>query len=76
MKELRPICNEKEYAEVLAEISTLIDKDLEKDAKDSGRFELLVGLVEAYEAIHYPINPLSPIDQLNPKIDILWDRQL
>ena len=71
MQELRPICNEQEYVEVLAEISVLIDKDLESDAKDSGRFELLVGLVEAYEAMHYPINPSSPIDQSNTKIDIL-----
>ena len=47
-----------------------IDKDFEKDAKDSGRFEILVGLVEAYEAMHYPINLLSPIDQSIPKIDI------
>ena len=71
MKELKPICNEKEYAAVLAEISTLIDQDLEKDVKDSGRFELLVGLVGTYEAIHYPINLSSPVDQSHTKIDIL-----
>ena len=62
MKELRPICSEKEYAELLAEISVLIDEDLEKDAKDSDRFELLLGLVESYEAMHYPINPSTPLD--------------
>ena len=62
MKELRPIYNEKEYAEVLTEISILLDKDLEKDAKDLDRFELLLGLVESYEAIHYPINPSTPLD--------------
>ena len=62
MKELRPIRNEKEYAEVLAEISLYIDDEPKRDTKDGDRFESLLGLVEAYEAKHYLVGSKRSVE--------------
>jgi HTH-type transcriptional regulator/antitoxin HigA len=69
MKELRPILNEKEYAEVLAEVSAFVDNEPKRGTKDADRFELLLMLVEAYEAKHYSIAPPDPIEVIKYRME-------
>jgi HTH-type transcriptional regulator/antitoxin HigA len=69
MKELRPIRNEKEYAEVLAEVSAFVDNEPKRGTKDADRFELLLMLVEAYEAKHYSIAPPDPIEVIKYRME-------
>ena len=69
MKELRPIRNEKEYAEVLAEVSAFVENEPKRGTKDADRFELLLMLVEAYEAKHYSIAPPDPIEAIKYRME-------
>ncbi|QKM63999.1 transcriptional regulator [Polynucleobacter tropicus] len=69
MKELRPIRNEKEYAEVLAEVSAFVDNEPKRGTKDADRFELLLMLVGAYEAKYYSIAPPDPIEAIKYRME-------
>lgn len=69
MKELRPIRNEKEYSSALAEVSVFVDKEPKKGSKDADRFEILLMLIEAYEAKHYFINPPDPIEAIKFRME-------
>jgi HTH-type transcriptional regulator / antitoxin HigA len=59
MKAINPIKNEADYDAVLAEIDTLMDAGPETPEGD--RLDVLVTLVEAYEAKHWRINLSDPI---------------
>jgi hypothetical protein len=50
-----PIANEEEYMAALAEISRLMDLDPPVDSDEFAALERLAQLVQAYEAIHYPM---------------------
>lgn len=57
---LRPIRNEEDYETALEEIEVLWDA--EPDTPEADRLDILVMLVEAYEAEHYPIPDPDPIE--------------
>jgi HTH-type transcriptional regulator/antitoxin HigA len=59
MKMIKPIKTEADYDEVLAEIDLLMDAESGTSAGD--RLDVLVTLVEAYEAKHWHISPPDPI---------------
>ena len=59
MMALRPIRSEEEYETALAEIDILWNA--EDGTPEADRLDLLVLLVEAYEAEHYPIPAPDPI---------------
>lgn len=61
--QLKPIRTKAEYKEALREIETLFD--LPDKTPEADRLEVLVMLVEKYEAKHYPITAPDPIDFLN-----------
>ena len=56
---IKPIKNEGDYRAVLAQIDTLGDPDEGSEAYDL--LDVLVTLVEAYEAKHHPMSPPDPI---------------
>jgi len=60
MKTIRPIRNEEDHETALAEIDALWDAD--PATAEGDRLEVLVTLVEAYEAEHYPIPAPDPIE--------------
>jgi len=60
--EIKPIKTEADYEQMLEEIETLFDAEPETPAGD--KLEVLVTLVEAYEAKHYDIPPPDPIDAI------------
>jgi len=62
MTELRPIKTKRDHAAALAVVETLWDAP--KGSKEADRLEVLVLLIQAYEAKHYPIPDPDPIDFL------------
>jgi HTH-type transcriptional regulator/antitoxin HigA len=61
--ELKPIRTKAEYKAALREIEALFDAPAKSPEAD--RLEVLVMLVEKYEAQHYPTPAPDPIDFLN-----------
>lgn len=59
MKAIKPIKTEADYDAVLAEIDVLMDA--KSGTPEGDRLDVLVTLVEAYEAKHWYINPSDPI---------------
>lgn len=60
--EIRPIKTEQDYTAALAEIEALWGAGPDTPAGD--RLEVLITLVEAYEAVHHPIDPPDPVDAI------------
>lgn len=57
--DIRPIKTEIDYEAALCEIEGLMDAEL--DTPEGDRLDILVTLVEAYEAKHYPMTGPDPI---------------
>jgi HTH-type transcriptional regulator/antitoxin HigA len=57
--ELKPIRNEAEHLEALAEIERLWDAP--EQSPEADRLEVLALLVETYEKAHYPIEAPDPV---------------
>jgi HTH-type transcriptional regulator/antitoxin HigA len=60
--EVRPIRTEADYQEALTEIASLMDASTGSPAGD--RLDVLATLVEAYEAVHFPIESPDPISAI------------
>lgn len=60
--DIRPIRTEDDYRWALAEIEPYFDHVPDEGTPDADRFEVLTELISAYEAKHYPIEPLSPVE--------------
>lgn len=56
--DMKPIKTEGDYDAALAEIDRLMGSP--PDSRDGDELEVLVALVEAYEAVHWPIEPPIP----------------
>lgn len=66
---IRPIRTESDYENALREISAYVDNEPEPGSEEGDRFEILVTLVEAYEAKHYPIEPPDPIEAIRFRME-------
>jgi HTH-type transcriptional regulator/antitoxin HigA len=62
--DIKPIKTEADYNITLKEIERLMEMDLAPDTPEADRFEVLVTLVETYEAKHYPIGLPDPIEAI------------
>jgi HTH-type transcriptional regulator / antitoxin HigA len=62
MNPIKPIRTEADYDAALAEIDTLMDAELGTPQGD--QLDVLVTLVEAYEAQHWRIDPPDPIEAI------------
>jgi HTH-type transcriptional regulator / antitoxin HigA len=61
--EIKPIRNEVDYEAALSEIETLMES--QPGSPDGDRMDVLVTLVESYEAKHFPISePNDPVEVL------------
>jgi len=60
--DIRPIRTEEDYDWALAEISTYFDAVPEKGTTDADRFDVLTDLISSYEAKHYPMEALNPVE--------------
>ncbi len=60
--EIRPIKTEADYDAALAEIEALWGAP--PDTPDGDQLDVLLSLVESYEARHHPIYPPDPVDAI------------
>ena len=61
---VRPVRTEDDYEAALAEVDSLMDAV--PGSSEGDRLDVLVTLIEAYEAGHWPINTPDPIEAANP----------
>src|SRR5688572_973053 len=66
---LRPIRSEDDLDEATKVIHSLIDLETLSDAEQD-YLDVLSDLVEAYEEVHYPIDPVSDVDMLHYLLDL------
>ena len=67
--DIRPIKTETDYEVALHEIERLMDAEL--DTPEGDRLDILVTLVEAYEAKHYPMTGPDPIAAILHRMEAL-----
>jgi len=66
---IRPIRTEADYKAVLHEVSAYFDNEPEPGTEDGDRFEILLTLVEAYEAKQFPVDLPDPIEAIRFRMD-------
>ncbi len=67
--DIKPIKTEADYNMALKEVERLMEMDLTPDTPEGDRFEVLVTLVEAYEAKHHPIGLPDPIEAIKVRME-------
>jgi HTH-type transcriptional regulator/antitoxin HigA len=67
--DIRPIRTEEDYQAALREVSAYFDNEPAPGTADGDRFEILLTLVEAYEAKHYPIDLPDPVEAIKFRMD-------
>jgi HTH-type transcriptional regulator/antitoxin HigA len=66
---IRPIHTEADYKAVLREVSAYFDNEPEPGTEDGDRFDVLLTLVEAYEAKQFPVDLPDPIEAIKFRMD-------
>lgn len=67
--DIRPIHTEDDYKAALREVSAYFDNEPEPGTRDGDRFEILLTLVEAHEAKHYPVDHPDPVEAIKFRMD-------
>lgn len=67
--DIRPIHTEADYKAALHEVSAYFDNEPEPNTPDGDRFEVLLALVEAYEAKQFPIDLPDPVEAIKFRMD-------
>lgn len=67
--DIHPIRNDTDYREALATVSSWFDQEPEPGTEDADRFEILITLIQAYEAKQFPILPPDPIDAIKFRME-------
>ncbi|MEO8411468.1 MAG: transcriptional regulator [Propionivibrio sp.] len=67
--EIRPIHSENDYHASLRDLSTYFDDEPEPGTPDGERFEVLLTLVEAYEARHFPVDLPDPVEAIKFRME-------
>ena len=67
--ELKPIRTEAQYTAALREVSPFFDAEPALSTPEADRFEMLLMLIEAYEAKHYPIAPPRPVEAIKFRME-------
>jgi HTH-type transcriptional regulator/antitoxin HigA len=61
MMQICPLHTENDYRTALREVSAYFDQEPEPGSPEGDRFEVLLTLLEAYEAQHFPIDLPDPV---------------
>lgn len=69
MKDIRPIRTEADYEWALDEVARYFDKEPKKGTPQGDRFEVLLGLIEAYEAKHWAISAPDPVEAIKAQME-------
>jgi HTH-type transcriptional regulator/antitoxin HigA len=65
--EIKPIRSKKDYEAALVEVERLWGATIGTPAGD--RLDVLATLIDAYEALHYPIDPPDPIEAIKFRME-------
>lgn len=66
---IRPIHNEEDYRAALKNISALFDNEPEPGTPEGDYFEIMITLIEAYEAKNFPLDMPNPIDAIKFRME-------
>ena len=66
---IHPIRTTADYKATLRDVSLLMERDPDLGTADGDRLDVLVTLVQAYEAKHHPIDPPDPIEAIKFRMD-------
>jgi HTH-type transcriptional regulator / antitoxin HigA len=66
---IKPIHNEQDYQQALRAASAYFENEPELNTPEGDRFEVLLTLIAAYEAKHYPIDPPDPIEAIKFRME-------
>jgi HTH-type transcriptional regulator / antitoxin HigA len=66
---IKPIHNEQDYQQALRAAAAYFDNEPELNTPEGDRFEVLLTLIAAYEAKHYPIDPPDPIEAIKFRME-------
>jgi HTH-type transcriptional regulator/antitoxin HigA len=67
--EIRPIKTAEDYQAALREVSAYFESEPVPGSAEGDRFEVLITLVESYEAKHYPIGLPDAIEAIKFRMD-------
>ena len=67
--EIKPIRTEQDYETALAAVAPFFGAEPEPGSIEADRFEIMVMLIEAYEAKHYRIDPPDPIEAIKFRME-------
>ena len=66
---IHPIRTEDDYRAALRELSAGFDNEPEPGTDEGDRFDILVTLVAAYEARHFPVSSPDPIEAIRFRME-------
>ena len=67
--QLKPIRTEDDYAAALQAVSPYFDHEPQPGSDEADQFEVLLLLIEHYEASHYPIAPPDPVEAIRFRME-------
>lgn len=67
--EIHPIHTEADYKAVMRDVSAYFENEPEPGTQEGDRFEILLALVEAYEAKHFPIDLPDPVEAIKFRME-------
>ncbi|BAV77306.1 helix-turn-helix motif protein [Pseudomonas chlororaphis subsp. aurantiaca] len=67
--QIRPIHTDQDYRAALKQVSVLFDNEPEPGTPEGDYFDVMVTLIEAYEAKHFPIDLPNPIDAIKFRME-------
>jgi HTH-type transcriptional regulator/antitoxin HigA len=67
--DIHPIRSERDYDEALRELEIYVDSEPEPDTPEDERYEILLALVQRWEAEHYPVDPPDPIEAIKFRME-------
>lgn len=66
---IRPIRNDQDYKEALAQASYFFDHEPEPGTDEGDAFEVLITLIESYESKHFPISAPDPVEAIKFRME-------
>lgn len=66
---IRPIHSEEDYRAALKNVSALFDNEPEPGTTEGDYFDIMITLIEAYEAKQFPLDLPNPIDAIKFRME-------
>jgi HTH-type transcriptional regulator/antitoxin HigA len=66
---IRPIHTEEDYRAALEDVSALFENEPEPGTPEGDYFDIMITLIEAYEARHFPLDLPNPIDAIRFRME-------